>query len=269
MSTVSYKKICTIKITHEYFNASLAEGVSLSLGWITEQIKNRFDIQIQTMQDSLNIFINSEFATEAFLKSIESVTTNNYFDFNMVISDSDFYNYTNIPFGFIPSYLYASNAIENKSNPNTVELIPKPSAENSNDKFATIKIYFQDIIEASSERQEFLIALTARATFWQYHIINRNLSNPSIQGNVDVSFGAPKQVVLKNGQQAISFTANKPLKLSQTPKYTFDLIDVKEENNQVITKEIFSGLPNASPQNLEISIEHGNQKLLSQIYIYI
>ncbi|MBQ0788016.1 MAG: hypothetical protein KBT69_10980 [Oceanihabitans sp.] len=272
MSITSYKKIFSIKITHDYFDSSFAESVNLTVGKETQRLVSLYNIKLRIVGYSCSLFINSETSTEDFLNYLESVTSTNYFDFNIHIVDSSFYNYTNISFNSNPSYLYESNASGNSLDTNTTLLNPKVDTVSLNNEFAIIKIYFQDIMEAPSEGQDFLIAFRSRATLWQYYIINRtaiNLSSPSIQGNSDVSFSGPKQVTLQNGQQAIVFTSNQPLKLSQTPKYTFDLMDVRVENNQVISKKIFSGLPHPNAGQLEISTENGNPVFSSPMYIYV
>lgn len=272
MSTVSYKKICTIKITHDYFSNSIDGNIQIFPGLITQQLLNRFDIQIQNTQGSCNIYINSESSTEEFLSYLESVTSNNFFDLNMQVASPNFYSYTDIPMDSNASYLYESNASENSIDTNVVLLSPKANTAILNTTFAEVKIYFQDIIENPSEEHMFLIALKARATFWQYFIINNsqiNLSNPFIKGDNEMGFHEQKQVTIKNGQEALEFTTKQPIKLSASPKYQFDLCDRISKNGQTRTKKIFAGLPNPDPTNLSVIINDGNQKVLSPMYIYV
>jgi hypothetical protein len=278
MSSSSFKKILEIKLTHEYFETSVSRAITMHFDSNTEALSRQFDMRLHHSGDgTYRLFANSESSTEAFLRRIKTETSSDYFEFYLHISDPNFYNFTQIPIHINPYYNYASDVIENTIEGNTVLLSPNSNNERANGEFASIKIYFKDILDNAVVEHLFLIAFKARATYWRYYIINSsqiNLSHPKIKGNPEVSFNSPQHVTVENGQHALEFTTRKALKLSEAPNYKFSLFNGSLETNpsgedSVTSDLIFSGLPSPNPANLKFAVENGIQKVFSLMYLYI
>ncbi len=271
MSVVSYKKIFRIKITHDYFSDLIDGSISLTLGLIMEELKKRFDIQIQNIQSAYNIYINSEVSTEVFLSHLESTTSNHFFDFNIQVSNPNFYNYSDIPTDFIGTYVYESNASENRLDTNVTLLNPKINTTVSHNLLGEVKIYFHDILENPSGATTFLIALKARATFWQYDIVQSKLdrfSNLYVDGSFSNFFEGPEQVTLPNNKVAVRFITPQPLKLSEVPKYKFQLFGIRTTAS-ALNKNLNMELPIPDGRFTITNNENRDHKVLSPMYIYL
>jgi hypothetical protein len=137
-----------------------------------------------------------------------------------------------------------------------------------------VRFYFADLVASPA----FEIRFSARATQWQYYIINRSaaqLDNPSITGKAGIPFEGPTEVTIASGQQALFFsTGENLLPLSLSPKYRFDLVNTAATDNgsaarKSNAKVIFKGLPDADPKNIGIVRINGNTQVSTPIYVYV
>ncbi|WP_204346429.1 hypothetical protein [Psychroserpens algicola] len=276
MSTVRYKKIFEIKITHGYFSTLIPEDLNILFGPITQDIMRRFDIQVKRTLSNCSFYMNSESSIIDFINHLDSELTQNYFDFYIEIKSPYFYNYTQIDLDTQQSILYESRSADNTFTETSIVLNPIQHHLSSTDKFAEVNIYFQDIIDAVDA--EFVIAFESRATYWQYFIIDRSdfhLKQPHIISDQDISFQPPKLVTTQQGVQAFEIISEMPLKLSQQHHYTFSLYDVITDNSESPNessqglKKIINSLPGANANLITLKEENGKQIFLSPIYIYI
>jgi hypothetical protein len=144
-----------------------------------------------------------------------------------------------------------------------------------------LKISLSDILKYQNKdgALQMQIEYTARATQWQYYIINRSLvklDNPAVTGKSDIAFEGPANVTIATGQAALLFTSGKNLiPLSECPKYKFDLVNssgATQDNgsrSKKAGKIIFKGLPHPQPGRFGSLIVNGKGQVSSPIYLYI
>ncbi|WP_158992482.1 hypothetical protein [Mucilaginibacter sp. L196] len=232
------------------------------------------------MRENINgfeFYINPQNTVTGLLNYISSTTGKNYFDFNIATDDPAFYFFTDLLVDNIGQLIYNSHAIENKYKNNMVDLAMHLSDDTSTGYVGSLIIYFDDVIKFNDQGGFKLhISYTARATQWQYYIINSSslqLQNPQISGKTAIDFSGPDDVILENGQEAILFSSgDNMIPLSVTANNKFDLISKATPSANTVNKGssakiIFKGLP--VPDPMRIGAISSGGKVSSKMYVYI
>jgi hypothetical protein len=98
------------------------------------------------------------------------------------------------------------------------------------------------------------------------------LGNPNIAGKTNISFGGPENVTIDNGQQAMLFTSDNLIPLSEVPVHRFNLVNNSDNSaNQKVSpgKLIFKGLPNPDPVRIGIDMAGKDTRVVSPMYVYV
>ena len=142
-------------------------------------------------------------------------------------------------------------------------------------------IYFDDILKCKNEKYcgNFEIHFNARATQWQYYIVNKNkalLNHPAVVGKMDIKFEGPENMVMETGEQCILFSSGSQLiPLSEKPVYSFDLVNkvkvvADKSGKKIFTpRVVFKGLPIPDPKNMKNIVGVLNNIITSPMYVYI
>ena len=273
MTRSNYQPVFKLSVSHSYFERNICKCLRFIPGAATQTFIKRFGLAKNDFVNGFSFYYNSTTALPDFLNYLGTVTGCNYFDFDIETTESSFDFFTQLPSNWLGSITYDSQDSANTISNSIVQLNPVLSSGINTKNIGTLTVHFSDIIgQPPGERLQFSINYTARATQWQYFVINRSaldLNAPAIAGKIPVSFDGPQNVTIENGQQALLFTSGDTLlPLSEVPRYKFDLV-TSSGFNRSTTKTIFKGLPNPSPSRIGSIVTRGDNQAISPMYIYI
>ncbi|NND61568.1 MAG: hypothetical protein HKN48_00075 [Flavobacteriaceae bacterium] len=272
-----YNIVFDLKIEHHYFEELICNALQLQPGPATKKLMSQYPIRLNQIQGTYEFYVNTTNSMGDYLEYLKSKSEDGYLDFELVVIGQEFFGYTNLTIDEIPSYLYTSDSFQNQVESDLIDLSPVLTTNNPVNVFAAVKLSFDDLIAQAESIPQYRITFEARETQWEYFIINRSeidLSNSSISGNEDIVFEGPDKVVLQNGEEAFKFSSGEQLlRLSEIPKYKFDLISTPpingNEDARLRNKKIFEGLPNPNPLQMNIIEVDGFKRVSSPMYIYV
>lgn len=267
-------------VHHSYFERGLCKCVQFNPCASTHRLLKRFGCLLHHNINGFDLYINTESSLEEFLSYITKVTGEIFFDFEISTSNSSFEFFTELPVDRPGRLLYSSQSPSNSYENNVLRLDADFSASEYNKEIGSVRLYFDDIIRLSAEKNvaRFGIFFNARSTQWQYYVINQSfvkLGNPVIEGKDNIGFEGPEIVITQSGQQALLFTSGDQLiALSDQPKYKFDLInriitDNENAEKKPASKIIFKGLPTPDPARIGMVKMANGQQVSSPMYVYI
>jgi hypothetical protein len=264
----------SVEVSHTYFKENVCKCLQFNPGSVTRALIRRFDLRIRKRISGFDFYINTRSSLNSFLKYIGTATGQTFFDFDIVTITPAFIFFTDFPANWLGQLVYDSISASNIYSGNKAQLTPDMVSETKASHVGKLRIYFQDIINQGYT--QFAINYMARATQWQYFIINNSsipLQNPSISGKTDISFVGPEQVTMDTGQKALLFTSGENLiPLTEVPKYKFNLL-----NNAVLqagqkpssVKVIFKGLPTPDPIRIGAAMNGNTIQVVSPMYVYV
>ncbi len=267
-----FNMIFSIKVFHEYFEKNICNCFVYKPTKKTCELINRYGFIIKKNSNGFDFYNSKNSNLIDYLSYIELASDHSSFEFEIETTNSNFIFFTEIPTDWIGQIQFSSSKfITTEKN---IQLTATYSSQNSTASLANLKIYFQDLIALLKNKQScnYTIHFESRTTQWRYYFINKsgiNLTNAIISGKSPIQFEQATIVTIQNGKQAILFSSGKNfIKMSEIPKYKFDLIDISGLKNQS-KKIVFKGLPSSSPRNLEIDEENGTKITTSPMYVYI
>ena len=275
MSRSNYKTIFRLKVCHSYFSNGICKDLVFVPGSSTRKLLERYRFDFKKLPDGFECFINTTYSPQAFLNSITCATGKTYFDFDIETTNS-FYNYTNLSTSNLNQLVYSSsNIISN----NESYIINAETAEETGNCFAKLKIFFNDILKLMSSELPALLSIhfEARATQWQYYIINRSevpLKNPAVSDKTGISFSGPENVTMPTGEKALLFTSGTTLlPLKEDSNYRFNLINISGSTAYATMKPtekiIYKNLPNPNPDTMGFTNPDIANMLSSPMFVYL
>jgi hypothetical protein len=274
--TIAFK----IEVSHSYFKNNICTCLQFELSAATKKIFDRFGCIIRNKINGFDFYVNATNDLAALLTYIKTVTGQDHFEFDIKNKNPSFNLFTELPANWVGQLTYDSNSDGNNIAKDTVQLKESLSVNSGIASFGKLTIHFDDIIKYQNTNNytQFTIEYKARATQWQYFIINRNavvLDNPAIVGKVAVDFDMPEIVITETGQQAILFSSgNNLIPLSEVPVYMFDLVNNAKANNGAIQKSkaakiVYKGLPNPDPDKIGVVKGNITNEFSSPMYVYV
>ncbi|MEZ4779140.1 MAG: hypothetical protein R2786_07120 [Flavobacteriaceae bacterium] len=261
MATTSFTPVFQLNVFHEYFDSGRAEDITLIPTAETLAFMKHMGMVFRTINSESQVFIYTD-SIATFQQEISVPNAINFLEFTLAIQDPNFYIYTEFPTTENVSYVYTSEYILKKPE-QTIQLLPVQ--ETKQNQFGRVRIFLKDLIAFQSQTLHYSIHFEARATCWDYYIINRSgllLDNLRLETNADFSFEGPTHVSLQNWEETLLFTSGAVrLKLSETPKYKFNL--------QLLSPTLIQALPNPNPSHIQVFNENNEEHFSSPIYIYI
>ena len=260
----NYIKVFSLDLTHSYFKNNIDAIFTLTPSTATQTLIDQYNFKLIQNKNSFQFYANTNNSISDLLNYISQTIDTNSFTFDITINNSEFYLFTELPINFIGKLMYSSNDSLNKIEGETIILQQRLTQEAIQGNAGSIKLLFSDLQNITPTN--FKISFEARATIWQYYIINKsrlNIDNLQIRSNSNIQFSESKKVTLPNDEEALVFTSKSLITLSNTPQHKFDLITGSNE------KTIFSGLPIPNPAQLMSSQNQEDLKLYSPIYVYI
>ena len=270
-----------VDVFHTYFENGICSCLEFSMGNVTKNILKRFDCKISNRINGFDFYINSKNDLPLFFDYIKKTTNEIFFDFQIKSTNKYFFFFTDFPTDWVGQITYCSQADSNLLEDNIVQLTETLSEKRTTTTLGKMVIYFDDILKCKNERDcgNFKINFNARATQWQYYIINKNkvlLNHPAVVGKLGIKFEGPENVIIETGELCMLFSSGSQLiPLNEKPIYSFDLVnEVKvladKSGNKISTpKVVFKGLPSPDPKNMKKTLGVLNNIIISPMYVYI
>ncbi len=241
-------------------------------------ILTRFKGVIKNGVNGFELYVEAASSLNGWLENIQQATGEVFFDFDIECSNPAFINFTDLPLGEIVKLAYNSSITENTGTGNSLKLVETFSSNSQPGQLGKLRVYFKDItLSTAGSYNKYIISFKARATQWQYYVINRSgelMDNPVITGTPDIPFQGPTAVLLENGQQALLFSSgNKLLPLSIQPLYAFSLFnkftasEIGPEDKTTL-KTIIKCLPTPG-ENIVTKNENGEVMVFSPMYVNV
>lgn len=280
MTAALYKLIFSLNIGHSYFENGQCNCIRFKAGKATRALQQQYGLKISNRLGGFDFYAYTLQSVDRFLAYLQGVGRDAFFDFELESQHPDFVYFTAFPVNSSGKLAYdSSRALADGTTASPV------LAENYTDEtlgqaiVGQLKIRFLDLLKQPSKASVFTIALKAKATQWQYYVVNKSamvLSNPLISGKSNVAFTGPTDVVLATGQPALLFTSgNELIPLSEVPKYKFDLQHRPAVYHDTAlskpanAKFVLKGLPCPDPSRFgQVKIGE-SQQFSSPMYVYV
>ncbi|MEZ4859166.1 MAG: hypothetical protein R2781_10185 [Flavobacteriaceae bacterium] len=268
MAPITFIPVFQVAVFHEYFESGHVKNMSFRPFIETIKLMERLGMLLRIIPSGFEVFIKSDSIPD-FMNSISAGNELDYLEFTVINNDPYFINYTQLPLAENFSYLYTSENQLNELKQESIHL--KSIQEAKQNDFASIRIYLKDLLDFQSQTLHYSIYFEARATRWDYYIINQsglNIEGLKIETHEDFDFLGPQQESLPNGYKALKFTSgNRLLNLSEMSKYNFSLVKTLQNGSKEV---IIKVLPVPNPDDFEIyEADDDITKVSSQIYIHI
>src|SRR3569833_1345428 len=227
MNKSNFQIAFNVDVSHSYFEHNVCSCLQYSYGPVTRALAARFDMRIRKRVSGFGFYINTRGSLSSFLQYACAATGQTYFDFDMSATNPAFNFFTESPAGWLGTLVYDSNSVLSIRSGDIIRLIPGQVTGAGASNVGILRVHFDDLINNGC--MQFDISYDARATLWQYFVINSSavsLQNPSISGKAGISFTGPENVTMETGQQAMLFTSGESLlPMAQVPKHRFNLIN--------------------------------------------
>lgn len=281
MMQSNFKTVFNIEILHTYFEKNICNCIGFEPCPATKSLIQRFGFVIRKQINGFELFADTRNDVTLLLNYIKTATNAACFNFDMRSTDGNFVYFTELPINYSGPLLYDSQCAKNITNAAGTQLSENFDNSNSAAHLGSLTIYFDDVINSLSSKKNarFTINYTARATQWQYLVINKSnvpFNNPAVVSKTDIAFNHPEKVNLENGEHALLFSSGENLiPLSKVPRYHFDLVNNGYVNGSDFTKKalsqkmIFKNLPSPTPQRISITKTATNNRVSSLIYVYV
>lgn len=272
---MAYQYLFQLDVYHSYFQKGLCSCLVFKPEIETKHLMERFGFIIKSKINGIGFYINGPQSPEQLLGDIERATGENSFCFEMISNNPDFNLFTELPPNWVGQLLYDSSdslVLDHK-----VKLNQQLSVNDDTMFLGKVTLRFADILKFSDQTgfANFDIQYQARATQWQYFVINRSsvlLNAPSISGKGPIDFDGPQHVVTEAGEAALLFSSGSNLiPLSETPIHKFDLLNhpVSSDNRSLPPQIIIKGLPMPNPKWVGKVTGKTNEYLSSPMYVYL
>ena len=272
----TFQRLFNLSIWHSYFKDGRCTVLRLVPDQNTKRILTDHSLVINMRDNEFEFFVRNQDDIPSFLTYLNQVTGESYLQFELQVLDEEFYNYTEGPIDRLEKKVFDSDSLNNSKDEKGVQLASQPSS--SNQSLLLVRIHISSLISEydSSRVLHYNISFKARATQWQYFIINQSrleFSKLYIEGDDRVTFSDAETVILNNGQESDTFSSVEyVLQLSQQPIYMFNLVSesARPSNSMNSNKTtIFKGLPSATPSKLGVEQQGDETIVTSSMYIYL
>ena len=264
-----------VAVTHTYFEKNICNCLHFEPGPVTKSLIKRFGLVISKQVNGFALYANPVNTIPLLLSYIKAAMGATFFDFDIRSDDTNFSYFTELPLNWMGELVYDSHSAANINNAGIIQLTESLSDSAGTPYSGSLSIHFNDILKGDTQ---FSIKYTARATQWQYFVVNKNavpLNNPAVTGKSNINFNDPENVTMENGDQALLFTSgNNLIPLSRVPKYKFDLVSYTSTINndaaqRASPKVIVKGLPNPGARQIGIAKADNKGQVSSPMYVYI
>ncbi len=261
-----FQPIFQLQIKHGYFNGGCPKGLHILPSGQTEALLMKRALALRMEESGLTAFVNGKVSdVMAYWQKAYSMDA---LDFELNTSDWAFSLYTEQPLDWVGTRMYDSGLSDDTGlMRETLGPLSTPPV------MGKIRIALKELVSGA---RTYSIDFPARATQWQYYIINRSalsMKDPGIhragramvqaQGS-HLHFTGPEKVVTESGEAALFFSSGSDMiALSRWSDTRFDLVD--GHSASIIQK----GLPLPDPAWTRKVQINGQTKACSPMYVYV
>nr|MCB0375965.1 hypothetical protein [Sinomicrobium sp.] len=123
----------------------------------------------------------------------------------------------------------------------------------------------------AAEKAEFRIHFNARASIWEYYIIDKKVNGNGyeiVDEKQQYRFGAAEQTAVLGGKPAVKIMSETPIPFKQYPDYEFKLVTKVNSGGMKQPWNATMALPTGRSEHLQLS-EAEQLAYITPIYIYI
>lgn len=270
----TYSLLFDLTVTHTYFQNGFCKGLNYNVAKSTLDLMDRYNLKLLLTDRGFQFYSIRKTSIEDYLGYITRATGISYFEFDVAPIDAVFYQFTDLPINQLGELIFNSSDVQSERDFFVLQQQFQKERILADDLFK-LRVNFEDLIAAEEIGIEthYKIEFVSRATRWQYNVINngnQSIGELSIKGDENIEFDQGKEILLENGQTAMSFTSlSSDIVYSEVPKYKFDLINTIETLGRKRVETIFKSLPMPNPQQLQVEEDQTNNEVLSPAYVYI
>jgi hypothetical protein len=247
-----YQPLFRLEIKHGYFAGGWPKGLHVHPQGLAETLLAKQVLAIRMEEMGFSAFVNGKVSN--LISYWQKVYAMGALEFELTTADWAFPFYTEQPLDWIGTRIYDSADADGSG-----LMRETPGPLSSPPVLGKIRIELSDIAQSV---KTYSIEFAARATQWQYYIINRSalsMEAPGIKG-----FSGPEKVVTESGEAALFFSSGSSMiALSQRPDIRFDLVDGHSASI------IWKGLPLPDPAWTKKVDIGGQTKACSPMYVYV
>lgn len=274
-----YQRLFQLDVFHSFFQEDICRCLEFNASSATEKLMKQFRFLIRRQINGIGLYMNAKQPADQLLSYIERATGQDAFCFEIRTNNPDFNFFTELPPDWVGQLLYNSSSSRGENN--SIQLSQELSGNAGTLCMGKVTLRFEDILKFGSQTgcANFEIRYEARATQWQYFVINNSqvpLNDPAISGKAAVNFEGPEKVWTATGQPALLFSSGaRLLPLSEAPVYKFDLINRPaskggtEDGKAIKPQVIIKGLPTPDPAWIGRANGDANEQLASPMYVYV
>lgn len=275
----------SVQLTHSYYKDGLLPQARLVPDEDTRALLQRYQIVLDYHLSTVSAYYQGGNQADEFLCYLETVLEQQPLRFILLNHDTHFNLRTDLPFDWCGDINWTSRDTITASQATATHKYVQLQAvlfERSlvlTEQLGALTLYVADLLAQPELPIHYQIKFESRSTYWNYLLFNVSgvkLHQPAIEPNEVAHFSLEKDPVSINGKQARCFRASVAMALSEIPSSTFSLTDsnqfdlVFDESAQGNkNKVLIHALPTPFPDSITLENIDGQQRVCSQIYVYL
>lgn len=271
---VEYDILTHVVFRHNYFSGLKLECISVHPGQDTALQMLNIGLLFKSYKDGFAlIYEKSRDGQERGKKELLDGSVK--LRFNIMLTDSNFFNYTEGGMDSLADSVYyfhnANAGSEKTMKLHKDEFVSQADiypSENLNGKIHSKPFAFVELRLDENLANEYTITFREKQTYWRYLLLSehlKSLQNPAILGE-QVVFSGPEKLLLPDQKEALCFESTAPISLSQVPAKHFMLVE-NYENQTSAYRVVMRLLPSPNINNIS-SAKKNEKNMYSEIFIY-
>ncbi|NOU50295.1 hypothetical protein HG263_07035 [Pseudoalteromonas sp. JBTF-M23] len=273
----------SLLLEHGYFADKQWRNAQLQATSTTQFWLNQYQMSLHKDGTTWRLYAHQIAPKTDFLRYLKHSKSIQTLEFWLVQPLSEFVTFTDLPMDWKGCLQFNSANSEPKSTAKGVNLLPintlVQAQENGLVEHAIAKVIFN--INDLMTNEDYQIALSARATQWVYHLIQRGqtrLHHPQlVDKQNEVSFSTPSVYKTQEGETAwLSDSGEFNLPLQQVPQPRFELVDTQQLDStgaHNISRTVISALPAPRCDQLHFGTQEDLKEvssscIQSHMYVY-
>ncbi|MFT5162275.1 MAG: hypothetical protein ACI9FJ_000843 [Alteromonadaceae bacterium] len=278
-----------IRLSHDYYPDKVMSRLTLVADTTTQAFLNRYRLISNTRQGMFCVHYYGQGDRLAFVRNLHQLLDEAPLRFTLKSQNSDFYVISDLPIDWLGDLAFDTNyvesSVESSGNAQAEQVLGmtlQPRQLVGSDDVGTLCVWPQNLCDTQGDitHQHFAINIRSRQTHWHYTIFNRSgvkLNSPVVTDQQGIEFENAGPVTAENGQQALLFrSGDHVFAMAQKQEYSFSLLNRVEPKNitlsptQAVTQQlVLSDLPVPPTDKVNREIRDGQQRVYSQMYVYL
>ncbi|MDP4209279.1 MAG: hypothetical protein Q8928_10755 [Bacteroidota bacterium] len=275
---VEYDILTNVIYRHRYFSNLKLECFSIHPDKSSEDVMLNNGLIFKPFKDGF-VLLYEAYSNGQRRERVEILDSSITLRYYLTLTDNNFFNYTDGGMdNLVDSIYYLHNINDNRTKPSLGSLLHLDEFVSKADIYScksfgeTFSIKPFAIIDIHLNKElltEYSLIFKEKQTYWRYVLVSeylKNLQQPAILGEQEIFIG-PDNIQLPNKQEALYFTSNIPISLSQSPLKHFKLVENYEKGSPAY-RVVMRLLPTPNPANISTISNIRNDKIYSDIFIY-